>query len=529
MSAAGSDAWASAAVIAPGDVSAPTPNSGLTLEPGEPQLGVGLTAWWQIQVVADQTLSLDTFGSSSGADTIMAVYTGAAVDALTQVASNDDAGGGLTSRVVFPATGGVTYWVQVDAYNTTAASYVLAASTVIPGGGNDLIADALPLTTGIPSGPVDGSAYTIEPGESAPGVGRTAWWTWTADRSAPVIFDTYYSTGATKLSVYRFGPDFASMRTFTTGTGTQAATAAVTVTAGETYWIQVDAATTAPTSYSLSVAYVDSASATIPCGSADYYTAGGPYGPSGNSLPHVQSSAGISAGNDDRDLMSSASTIDEGALSAPDTATFDHLDHQAFDAAMKQRYGNPAGGSVYYLNLKGQMDTPAAIPAGALSLTVSVTLTVRATSTESHRFAATLYPYNASGAQEQSVAFTSSTLATTAWQTITMPAESISATSLAATIADLNARRGLILVGPRNFSLSPTFADEFAYLALNLTWTTYTRPAPQEPVAVTSPTSVTPPLRQHPRTDGLGTSSARRMWPPPRSVQASIRRAGGYF
>jgi hypothetical protein len=38
-----------------------------------------------------------------------------------------------------------------------------------------------------------------------------------------------------------------------------------------------------------------------------------------------------------------------------------------------------------------------------------------------------------------------------------------------------------------------------------------------------------PPLRQFPRSDGLATSSARRMWPPSRSYQRGIRRAGGYL
>jgi hypothetical protein len=37
------------------------------------------------------------------------------------------------------------------------------------------------------------------------------------------------------------------------------------------------------------------------------------------------------------------------------------------------------------------------------------------------------------------------------------------------------------------------------------------------------------PLRQYPRSDGLAASSANRVWPPPRSVQHSNRRAGGYI
>lgn len=43
------------------------------------------------------------------------------------------------------------------------------------------------------------------------------------------------------------------------------------------------------------------------------------------------------------------------------------------------------------------------------------------------------------------------------------------------------------------------------------------------------PGQTAPPLRQYPRSDGLGASSVRRLWPPPPSVQASNRRAGGYL
>jgi len=41
--------------------------------------------------------------------------------------------------------------------------------------------------------------------------------------------------------------------------------------------------------------------------------------------------------------------------------------------------------------------------------------------------------------------------------------------------------------------------------------------------------SVIPPLRQYPRSDGLGASSTKRVYPLPPSIQASNRRAGGYL
>lgn len=44
-----------------------------------------------------------------------------------------------------------------------------------------------------------------------------------------------------------------------------------------------------------------------------------------------------------------------------------------------------------------------------------------------------------------------------------------------------------------------------------------------------STVTVAPPLRIHPRSDGLGLSSARRVYPPSPSIQASNRQVGGYL
>lgn len=68
------------------------------------------------------------------------------------------------------------------------------------------------------------------------------------------------------------------------------------------------------------------------------------------------------------------------------------------------------------------------------------------------------------------------------------------------------------------FQVAMTFTVEFdpdAYYVLNLEGdlTTATYPAPA--------------LRQWPRSDGLGLSSARRAWPPPRSIQRSLRPGPG--
>jgi len=64
-------------------------------------------------------VTLSTVGSDF--DTILAVYTGTALNALTVVAENDDLEPNVTlqSRVTFTATQNVTYQIAVDGYQDT--------------------------------------------------------------------------------------------------------------------------------------------------------------------------------------------------------------------------------------------------------------------------------------------------------------------------------------------------------------------------------------------------------------------------
>ena len=56
-------------------------------------------------------MTIDTLGSNF--DTVLAVYTGNALNNLVMVGCDDDAAGGRQSRVTFTATAGTTYRVQV--------------------------------------------------------------------------------------------------------------------------------------------------------------------------------------------------------------------------------------------------------------------------------------------------------------------------------------------------------------------------------------------------------------------------------
>jgi dipeptidyl aminopeptidase/acylaminoacyl peptidase len=71
-------------------------------------------------------VSFDTAGSTI--DTVMAVYTGTGVSALTAVAANDDAdhaAGVTTSRVTFEAAAGTVYYIAIDGWGGEAGTIVL--------------------------------------------------------------------------------------------------------------------------------------------------------------------------------------------------------------------------------------------------------------------------------------------------------------------------------------------------------------------------------------------------------------------
>src|SRR5207247_170504 len=73
----------------------------------------GASVWWSWTAPSAGTATISTAGSSF--DTLLGVFTGSSVSALTLVAQNDDAGGGpTTSLVTFNAVSGTTYKIVVD-------------------------------------------------------------------------------------------------------------------------------------------------------------------------------------------------------------------------------------------------------------------------------------------------------------------------------------------------------------------------------------------------------------------------------
>lgn len=95
-------------------------NIGASRESGEPAHDAILgthSVWYCWTAPADVTEVFDTIGSDF--DTVLAIYTGNAVNSLSFVAGDNDSGGNLTSRVSFNTTGGVTYHIAVDSFTST--------------------------------------------------------------------------------------------------------------------------------------------------------------------------------------------------------------------------------------------------------------------------------------------------------------------------------------------------------------------------------------------------------------------------
>ncbi len=96
-------------------------------DPGDdPVRGVGgASVWWRWTAPTDGEMIVTTQGSKF--DTLLGVYTGAGVSALTLVGSNDDVESGIIrySSVAFTVTSGTTYSFAVDGWDANSGPVVL--------------------------------------------------------------------------------------------------------------------------------------------------------------------------------------------------------------------------------------------------------------------------------------------------------------------------------------------------------------------------------------------------------------------
>ena len=144
-----------------------------SVEAGEPAHAGnagGHSVWWVWTAAANETVTIDTFGSSF--NTLLAVYTGQAVNALTEIASNDNAdisSGILSSKLSFGAIAGQTYHIAVDGFAGASGNVMLN----FQGGGFvvDLFASTLPASRSVVSGTLASVFASIVNGSGATATG----------------------------------------------------------------------------------------------------------------------------------------------------------------------------------------------------------------------------------------------------------------------------------------------------------------------------------------------------------------------
>jgi Ca2+-binding RTX toxin-like protein len=104
------------------------------------------TVWYGLTVSAGTEVSVDTIDSTY--DTLLFVATGAGLGSLSQVACDDDSGGGGTSQLGFTASSSTTYWIRASSFLSNGigdldlnvvATPPAVACTMIGTNGNDTL------------------------------------------------------------------------------------------------------------------------------------------------------------------------------------------------------------------------------------------------------------------------------------------------------------------------------------------------------------------------------------------------------
>jgi hypothetical protein len=218
---------------------------GMTKETGEPNHagnGGGHSIWFAWVAPAAGSVTVNTTGSSF--DTLLAVYTGTSVPALTAVASNDDANGSTQSSVTFNAMSGTTYRIAVDGYGGATGAVKLAWSqgAAVSGPANDNFASAA-LLSGTASGTTVGASKEAgEPNHAGNAGGKSIWWSWTAPIGGSTTVTTTGSGYDTLLAVYTGSTlsALAAVASNDDANGTTQSQVGFTAVAGTTYRIAVD-------------------------------------------------------------------------------------------------------------------------------------------------------------------------------------------------------------------------------------------------------------------------------------------------
>jgi hypothetical protein len=205
------------------------------------------SVWYSWTAPASGMVVFDTFGSDI--DTMLGIYTGSSVSALTQVAANDDASGQTQSEASFNAVAGTRYMIAVDGWQHGGSIHLKWRQPTPPptqAPANDNFANAMPLSGATGSAAAVSSVYaTREAGEPIHAGYRgdtSVWYAWTAPANGTVTFDTFGSDIDTMLGIYT-GTGVSALTQVAANddaNGTSQSQAGFTAVAGTRYMVAVD-------------------------------------------------------------------------------------------------------------------------------------------------------------------------------------------------------------------------------------------------------------------------------------------------
>ncbi len=155
----------------------------------------GHSVWFSWTPSVSGRVGISTCGAEVALDTLLAVYTGAAVGALSQVAANDDARssscGRIGSEVHLDAVAGTTYRIAVDGKDGDEGRFYLNLEASPP---NDGFSGA----QGLGSAPLVSTSGNTrlatrqvgEPDHAGASAEHSVWFSWTAPSSGRVVVST---------------------------------------------------------------------------------------------------------------------------------------------------------------------------------------------------------------------------------------------------------------------------------------------------------------------------------------------------
>jgi outer membrane protein assembly factor BamB len=249
------DNFASRPSLTGPDLSIRSNNAGATLEAGEPAIaGIagGASLWWEWTPAQSGQLTVSTLGSSYS--TLLAVYTGSALNALTPLASAaaNQPGGPAYSQATLPVQAGVKYEIAVQGQAGAAGATMLSLD-VVPA--NDSFSSPTVLsgrTALLTDVNITATVQAGEPKILPNSGGHSLWYSWTAPQTGSFQVSAYSADFDPLIAVYTGGAVTAlTSAGAAAGAGINSnaltpvsvATVTLPAVAGTTYLITVDGRT----------------------------------------------------------------------------------------------------------------------------------------------------------------------------------------------------------------------------------------------------------------------------------------------